>query len=254
MYKIVANWKMYLSIRQSREMAATLVQWWKGAPCRDVELILCPSTLALADVRAQLGNVPVRLGVQDLSLSKNLGAFTGQLAAQQAVEAGATYAILGHSEMRRFYHVTNAMIRQQVEVALSHKLHPIVCVGESEAERESGRTDHVIGQQIHQIFAGMPSPQAPISIAYEPLWAIGTGKPVSPQEANRVHQLILHTMREFTSQPVSVLYGGSVDAVNAKTFLKQPQVHGLLVGSASTKPNSFHDLVAWLQTQCELTV
>lgn len=245
---------MYLSIRQSRELAAQLAKWWKGAACRDVEIVVCPSALALADVRAQLSETGVRLGVQDISLSKNLGAFTGQLAAQQAVEAGASYVILGHSEMRQFYHVTDGMIRQQAEAAFASKLHPIVCVGESWEQRSADRTDAVIVQQLHNVFEDLPEPKTPFSIAYEPLWAIGTGKPVDPSEANRVHQLIQHTMREFTAQAPAVLYGGSVDANNAKDYLKQSGVQGLLIGSASTKPDSFHDLVEWLQTQCEITV
>lgn len=245
---------MYLSVRQSRELAAQVAKWWKGAPCRDVELIICPSTLAMTDVRAQLDDTAVKLGVQDLSLSKNLGAFTGQVAAQQAVESGISYAILGHSEMRRFYHVTNAMISQQVQVALHHKLHPVICVGESEQERAGGRTDAAIVGQLHGIFEGLPPAQHPFSIAYEPLWAIGSGKAVDPVEVNRVHHLIKHTMQEFTSKQVDVLYGGSVDADNAKDFLRQTGVQGLVVGSASTKLESFHALIEWVQTQCELVL
>lgn len=242
---------MYLSIRQSRELAARLAGWWKEQPCRDVEMIVCPGVLALADVRAQLGDAPVRLGVQELSLSATLGAFTGQIAAEQAVEAGASYALLGHSEMRRFYHVTDAMVRQQVQTAFAHKIHPIICVGESEQERAAGRTDSVIVSQIHAVFQGLSLGKQSFSIAYEPLWAIGTGKPVQPQEASRVHKLIAHTMQEFTTQDVPVLYGGSVDSVNAKDFLRQPAVNGLLIGSASTKVDSLHALVTWLQSQCE---
>ena len=243
MYKIVANWKMYLTVRESRDLAAKLASWWEKQPCEQAQLVLFPSNLALADVRGQVMHTTIKLGSQELSLSPKLGAFTGQAAAQQVKEIGATHVLLGHSEQRQFWHISDAMVRQQMETAIGQKLHAILCVGETAEERAARRTDSVIVSQLHGALEGLQIPDGSLTIAYEPRWAIGTGKPVDPGEAGRVHQLISHTLREFTEAEVPVLYGGSVDAENALSFLQQPEVHGLLIGSASTKPDSLHALI-----------
>lgn len=251
MYKIIANWKMYLSIRDSRELAAKLVKWWKETPCVNVDVVLCPSDIAMRDVADQVLTSGIKLGGQSLSLSAGLGAFTGQSAAQQLQEAGAEYVILGHSEQRRFLGVTDRMVRQQVQVAMQHRLHPIVCVGETEEERKSGRADAVVVSQLHAIFEQLSWPTTGLSVAYEPVWAIGTGKPVDPKEAQRMHVLIKHTLQEFfgsmRAQDTSVLYGGSVNPDNMGSFLQEKAVSGLLVGSASTNPDTLHALITGIQ-------
>jgi triosephosphate isomerase len=251
MIKIIANWKMYLTIRQSRELAAQVKQWWQEAKCPNVELVICPSDVAMRDVADHLSGSTVQLGAQHLSLSPTLGAFTGQSSAQQLREAGASHVLLGHSELRQFFHVTDSMIRQQVAVAAKQRLHPVICVGETLAEREHGRTDSVVVSQLHAVLEGVTWPSNGLSVAYEPRWAIGTQKPVDPKEAGRVLDLIKHTLREFfgdlRAQDASVLYGGSVDEKNAKDFLAQETVSGLLIGSASTKPEVLHCIVEQLQ-------
>lgn len=250
MYKIIANWKMYLTIEQSRNLAAKVVKWWQEKECGNIELVLCPSQLALHDVARQTLDSPVGLGVQDTSLSPDLGAFTGQTAAQHLIESGADYAIIGHSEMREFYGVTDQMIAQQLRSLIKHKLIPVVCVGETKEERESGRADQVIASQLQVIFQNITLPDYDFYIAYEPRWAIGTGKPVVPKESERVHNLIRHTMIEFdkaANDRLHVLYGGSVDASNILNFLGQNSVEGALIGGASADLEKFREIVKVLQ-------
>lgn len=250
MFKVVANWKMYLTIEESKLLAARLVKMWEKQECNNVELVICPSDLALSDVSAQVEGSPIKLGIQDLSLSPALGAFTGQTAPQQLKETLARHVILGHSERRKFYGVTDAMVEQQLHVALEHKLIPIVCVGETQAERDNKRTDQIITSQLHSIFEHTELPDYPFYIAYEPRWAIGTGIPVDPKEAERVHDLIRHTMIEFhkdANKLLHVLYGGSVDSSNILGFLDQPSVDGALIGGASSKLEKLREIVKVLQ-------
>lgn len=252
MYKIIANWKMYLTIRQSRELAAQMAQWWKASPCQNVECVVCPSDVALRDVVDQLHGSGIRLGAQSLSLSAKLGAFTGQSSGQQLREAGCEYVLLGHSEQRQFFHVSNDMVRQQLQAAAANRLHPVVCIGETAAERKAHRTDSVVVTQLEAILTGLAWPATGLSVAYEPVWAIGTGNHVDPAEANRVHQLIKHTLQEFfgekRAQDTAVLYGGSVNRSNFGAFLQEKTVSGLLIGSASTKPQELQDIISRIQS------
>jgi len=251
MYKIIANWKMYLTIAESRNLSAHLAKWWKKDDCSHAELVLLPSTLAVHDVQQQLANSGIQLGIQEIAMSHQQGAFTGQNAAQQVKELGLTYCLVGHSEMRQFYALADKQVHQQVQVALSEKLIPIICIGETQEERDHGRTDQVITSQLHTIFSEIDLQDRQVLIAYEPRWAIGSGKPVDPQEAERVHNLIRHTMKEFVQSEkgmIQILYGGSVNAENIKDFLDQPNVDGALIGSASAKLDSLKELVETLKS------
>ncbi len=251
MYKIIANWKMYLTIEESRNLSAHLAKWWKKDDCSHAELIVLPSTLAIHDVHQQLTNSGIQLGVQEIAMSHQLGAFTGQNPVQHLKELGLNYCLIGHSEMRQFYAITDKQVRQQVQVALSEKLIPIICIGETKEERDKGRTDQIITTQLHTIFDDLDIKDAQVIIAYEPRWAIGSGNPVDPTEAERVHDLIRHTMSEFVekeSSMVEVLYGGSVNAENIKSFLDQPNVDGALIGSASAKLETLQELVETLKS------
>ncbi len=259
MYKIIANWKMYLTIRQSRELAAQMVAWWKETPCINVDLVICPSDIAMRDVADQVGNSAIKLGAQTVSLSPTLGAFTGQTPAQQLREAGCDYVLIGHSEQRRFYGVTDAMARQQIQTAIQHRLHPVLCIGETEAERKAHRTDATVLGQLQGALQGLAWPTTGLSIAYEPVWAIGTGNAVDPKEAQRVHLLIKHALQDIfgdmRAADTSVLYGGSVNPDNFESFLQEKAVSGLLVGSASTKAESLQTMVKRIQTDyCQVTL
>jgi triosephosphate isomerase len=250
MYKIVANWKMYLSIQASRELAMQISNWWQNNPCPNIELIISPSALAIHDVRPSLERASIAIASQELAFSTQAGAFTGQIGADQLLESGVSHAIIGHSEMREFFSLSDAMINQQVGNALKHDLVPIICVGETREERLVGRTDQVLVAQLEAALSGHEFAQKQCLIAYEPRWAIGTGKPVDPDEAERVHQLILHTVSPFflgREQGAQVLYGGSVDASNVLDFLKRPSVAGALVGSASVKMKEFQTLLKTLE-------
>lgn len=251
MYRIIANWKMYLTIRQSRELAAVMAQWWKQQPCPNVELVICPEAVALRDVTDQLHGVSIKTGAQSLALSGTLGAFTGQASAQQLREANCEYVLLGHSEQRQFFHVTDAMIRQQLQTAMQHRLHPVVCVGENALERKHGRADSVVLGQLEAIVKGLSWPATGLSIAYEPVWAIGTGNAVDPKEAQRMHLLIKHALQDLfgsmRAQDTAVLYGGSVNPKNYKDFLQEKAVSGLLIGSTSTKPAELQAILSGLQ-------
>lgn len=243
---------MYLTIRQSRELAAQLVQWWKETPCQNIECIVCPGDVALRDVGDQVQGTGIKLGAQSVSLSSKLGAFTGQSSGQQLREAGCEYVLLGHSEQRQFFRVTDAMVRQQLQAAVQNRLHPVICIGETEQQRKAHRTDSVIVGQLEAILKGMAWPTTGLSIAYEPVWAIGTGNAVDPAEANRVHQLIKHTLQEYfgtmRAQDAAVLYGGSVNSGNFEGFLQEKTVSGLLIGSASTKPAELQDIITRIQS------
>lgn len=255
MSKIIANWKMYLTIEESRHLAAKLAEWWKTGDCVGVDFVVCPSALAVQDVASYLLGAGIQLGSQSVSLSNSLGAFTGQIAAQQIKELGMTHVLIGHSEMRQFYGVTDIQAAQSMQVALANGLTPVICIGETADERQAGLTDHVIISQLHTIFAQVPQDPCPIAIAYEPRWAIGSGKPVEPKEAERVHNLIRHTLKEFFQEDqmeyLQVLYGGSVTSDNVQQFLRQPNVDGALVGSASAKLETLQSLIQTIkQTIC----
>jgi triosephosphate isomerase (TIM) len=246
MYKIIANWKMYLDIQESRNLAAQVASWWDKTAQSGGEFIICPSTLALHDVRQQLDGTPISLGAQDLSLSPVMGAFTGQIPGQHLHELDIKYAIVGHSEMRKFYGVTDEMVSNQVAVALAHNITPIICIGETKEERDEGRTDQVVLTQIKDIMGSLKVHDHEICIAYEPRWAIGTGRAVESAEAQRVHQQILRIIKEHTHQDVSrihILYGGSVDASNIADFLTEPSIDGVLIGSASANTEKLSALI-----------
>jgi len=249
MYKIVANWKMYLTIQESRDLAARIATWWAEKGPSTIDLTLCPGTLAIHDVFRCLDGSSIGLGCQEIALNSKAGAFTGQLHGAQLEEAGVHSVIIGHSEIRQYQHFSDEMFSQQVLSAIAHKLRPIVCVGETSAEREAGQTDQVLSAQLEGIFSSQHLADEEVFIAYEPRWAIGNGKAMLPDEASRIHDLISHLMTEYHPQAkdcVTVLYGGSVDKNNVQAFLEQPSIKGVLIGSASVKPELFLSMLELL--------
>ena len=245
---------MYLSIQDSRNLAAEVVSWWEKQDCPDVELVLHPSHLALIDVGSQIKGSNISLGAQDLALSSEFGAFTGQTAGQHLVEVGCTHAIIGHSEMRTFYGETDEKVKQKLEVAKNSNIHAIVCVGETAKEREANHAEQTITAQLQTIFTGSDVGIKQFSIAYEPRWAISSvsgGRSITPEEAARMHLVIKHSMREFFSEDelseLSILYGGSVNEDNVLDFLKEPEVKGALIGSASAKSDHLQKIVDLIQ-------
>ncbi len=235
---IAGNWKMNNSLAEARELVGALRDEMAAlAAGGKVEIVLCPPFLAVPSVAELLKGTPVRVGAQDL-FWESKGAFTGEISPAMLAEVCA-YVIIGHSERRQFFSETDAHVNKKLRAALAHQLVPIVCVGENLAQYEAGKTGEVVGAQVRAAFAEVSKEHARgVVIAYEPIWAIGTGKAASGAGANAVIGLTIRgalaeMFNEETAQSVRVQYGGSVNPKNVAEFLAQPDIDGALVGGAS---------------------
>jgi triosephosphate isomerase len=242
---IAGNWKMNMlgdsSLALVKELLAQLP---KNA---QVEVAVCPPSVYLQAVGQALRGSQIGLGAQNMYHERE-GAFTGELSGGMLQDVGCKYVILGHSERRQFFGETDASVNQKVRAALAIGLTPIVCVGETLDEREAIETDQVIERQCRGSLAGLSSEQgAKLVIAYEPVWAIGTGKTATPQQAEEVHahirQLLTQLFGKATADGLRIQYGGSVKADNAAELLRQPNIDGALVGGASLKADGFAAIV-----------
>ncbi len=238
---VAGNWKMHKTVEEARLLVAEMLAGLQAVA--GVEKVLCPPFPALLPVAAMLMGTEIGLGAQNMHWEEE-GAFTGEVSPRMVAEF-ARYVILGHSERRAYFGETDETVHRKVAAALKHDLVPIVCVGETLAEREAGATEAVITRQVRGALAGFPPETvAAMVLAYEPVWAIGTGKAATPEEANRVvKDHIRATLAEMfgaeAAQAVRVLYGGSVKPHNAADFFAQPDIDGALVGGASLKAASF---------------
>ncbi len=244
---IAANWKMYKTPDQARDFFTAFLPLVKGHD-RD-EIVVCPGFLALdAAIHAANGS-NVAIGAQDLHWEKE-GAFTGEISALMLVEVGATHVIIGHSERRQYFGETDDTVNLKLKSALEAKLTPIVCVGEVLEEREAGLTDDVLRRQCMRAFHKVSAKKAAkLVVAYEPVWAIGTGKTATPQIAADAHVIIRGEAakafgQEFADQ-LRILYGGSVKPENAKALMSEEEIDGALVGGASLDPKSFAAIVKY---------
>jgi triosephosphate isomerase (TIM) len=242
---IAGNWKMNLV----RATSLALVQQLKDSlhGVQNVDVAVCPPSVYLSDVAAALAGTPIGLGAQNAH-SKSDGAYTGELSCGMLLDVGCRYVILGHSERRALFGESDAMVNEKLHAALAAGLTPIVCVGETLEEREAGQTATVVRTQCRGSLAGLTEDQMLRTVlAYEPVWAIGTGKTASPAQAEEVHADIRHLLSDLfspaTSARVIVQYGGSVKADNALELLSQPNIDGALVGGASLKADSFAAIV-----------
>ncbi|GAB5402540.1 MAG: triose-phosphate isomerase [Aureliella sp.] len=212
-----------------------------------VDVAVCPPGVYLHDVGAALSGSSIALGAQNMS-DKAEGAFTGEVSAAMLSDLGCKYVILGHSERRQLFGETDASVNLKLAAALAGNLTPIVCVGETLEEREGGTTADVIATQVRGSLAGLTAEQAGgIVIAYEPVWAIGTGKTASPEQAEEVHAQIRGLLTELfgdVAESIRIQYGGSVKPDNAAELLSKPNIDGALVGGASLKADSFAAIVA----------
>ena len=241
---VAGNWKMNKTIAEARElvnsMQADLVSL---ASTGKVEIVLCPAFVAIPEVTTRVRGTPLKVGAQDLFWEPK-GAFTGEVSAPMLNEI-CEYVIIGHSERRQFFGETDATVNKKMQAALAHHLNPIVCVGENLAQNEAGETAAFVGGQVRAAFQGLTAEQARgIVIAYEPIWAIGTGKAASGAGANAIIGLTIRgaladLYGEATAQAVRIQYGGSVNAKNASEFLTQPDIDGALVGGASLVASDF---------------
>ena len=233
---IVANWKMQINPDQGLFLAKDYKRVLKNVKHL---VVACPDFLALPSVAKIFNKTKLFLGAQDCAPASR-GALTGEVSATDVFSLGARYVILGHSERRLVMAESNDLIRLKIEAALKGKLTPIICVGESLPDKEAGRAKEILSTQLKSAIKGLKLKKASdIIIAYEPIWAIGTGEPIIPIEAENIHRFLKAQAANIVGQIPRVIYGGSVNADNATIFLKQANVDGLLVGGASLDVNKF---------------
>ena len=238
---VAGNWKMHKTVEEARLLVAEMLEPLQAV--KNIEKAICPPFPALLPVAAMLAGTDIGLGAQNMHWEEE-GAFTGEVSPRMVAEF-ARYVILGHSERRAYFGETDETVHRKVAAALKHDLTPIVCVGETLSEREAGETEAVITRQVRGALTGFPPEAvAAMVLAYEPVWAIGTGKAATPEEANRVvKDIIRATLADLfgaeTAAAVRVLYGGSVKPHNAAAFFAQPDIDGALVGGASLKADQF---------------
>ncbi len=242
---IVGNWKMNLT----RSAAADLVNALRTQidNVKGVEVGVCPVATVLAAMAPLLEGSPIGLGAQNIHWADS-GAFTGELSGEMLREVGCTYAIAGHSERRQYFGETDARVNERAKAALRWDITPIICVGETLEQREANQTIDVVSTQIRGCFADWTAEEARQSIvAYEPVWAIGTGKTATPEQAQEVHAMIRGLLAELfdtaTAQSIRLQYGGSVKPSNVRELMAQPDIDGALVGGASLKADDFVPLV-----------
>ncbi len=244
---IAANWKMYKTPHQARDYVASfLPHVWEHT--RD-EIVLCPAFVAIPAVVEALGDSGIGVGGQDVFWEPE-GAYTGAVSVRMLHAAGCTHVIIGHSERRQYFGETDDTVNRKLRAALSGGLKPIVCVGEVIQEREAGMTEDVLRRQCSIAFRDISGGDAiPMVVAYEPVWAIGTGKTATPELAGEAHRIIRAEAAEAFGEGVAgqlrILYGGSVKPDNARLLMSHPDIDGALVGGASLDPKSFAAIVKW---------
>ena len=242
---IAGNWKLNKTSTEAYKLVAEMLPGLRNI--RGVEKLLCPPFTALMAVFRLIKDSDIRLGAQNMYWEEQ-GAYTGEISPRMLAEF-CQYVILGHSERRTYFGETNEQVNRKVRAAVAHHLMPIICVGETLEENEVGRTAGVVSRQVREALVGLDILDAErIVIAYEPVWAIGTGRAATAAGANTlIRNVIRPTLAslfgEDIAQSVRVLYGGSVDPGNAGDFFRQPEIDGALVGGASLKPRSFIDIV-----------
>ena len=247
--KIIAgNWKMNKTVAESAQLATDLVAAVMGQPnAESVDIVICPTSLALDRVAGIIKGSPIKLGAQDAHW-ENQGAFTGKLSVDMLKAVGVTYVILGHSEPRTLFGETDANVNKKTVKVLAEGLIPIVCVGETLAEREADITEKVVGTQVRAAYQGISAQDAAKTvIAYEPVWAIGTGRTASDEQAQAVHKFIRGLLVDLygiaVAETIRIQYGGSMKAENAGGLLKQPDIDGGLIGGASLKADAFLGII-----------
>jgi len=242
---IAGNWKMYKTIGES----VALVEAMRESldEIETVDSVVCPPSVCLSAVAAALKSSRVGVGAQNMYFEED-GAYTGEIAPGMLVGL-CDYVILGHSERRAYFGETDEGVNRKTKAALAHGLIPIICVGETEAQYDDGKTDVVVRSQVTAALEGLAAEQVPsLVIAYEPIWAIGTGKAATAADANRVtggviRNAIGELFGKATAQAVRIQYGGSTKPVNIVEFMEQPDIDGALVGGASLRPDSFVEMV-----------
>jgi len=242
---IAGNWKMNKTVAEALDLVRGLKIELNNV--KEVDIVVCPPFTALSEVSRAILDTNIRLGAQNMS-EHNVGAYTGEIAAVMLKEFSVRYVILGHSERRQYQKESNELIAKKAAAAHAASLKPIVCVGETLAEREAGQTEQVPETQVRGSLAGLTRDQMIETIvAYEPVWAIGTGKTATTQQAQEAHAFIRGLLAKMfddtVARKVRIQYGGSVKPSNARDLMSQPDVDGALVGGASLEARSFSEIV-----------
>jgi triosephosphate isomerase len=242
---LAGNWKMNMTATQARELALKLIPLVAGVKDRDI--VVGPPFTSLAAVAETIKGTNIGLAAQNLHWEEK-GAFTGEVSADMLLDSGCKYVIIGHSERRQYFGETDETVNKKARQALKKALLPILCVGETLAEREAGRLHEIISRQVTGGLKDISTDDMKkVVIAYEPVWAIGTGKTATPEQADEVHALIRQKVKALYSADIAeglrIQYGGSVTPENVSTLMAMPDIDGALVGGASLKPESFAALV-----------
>ncbi len=244
---IAGNWKMNKTAAEARDLASKLIPLVSGVKDRDI--VLAPTFTSLQTVAETIKGTNMALAAQNL-FWEDKGAFTGEISAEMLLDLGCKYVIIGHSERRQYFGETDETVNKKVRQALNKGLLPIVCVGELLSEREAGKANDVIDRQVTGALKGVTAAEMQkIVIAYEPVWAIGTGKTATPDQANEIHAFIRQKVKAMYTAEVAeslrIQYGGSVTPDNVSQLMAMPDIDGALVGGASLKPESFAALVTF---------
>jgi triosephosphate isomerase len=239
---IAGNWKMNGTVGSNESLIKALIA---GLTPVDCLVAVCVPAVYMAQVQSLVLHTGIDLGSQDVS-QHELGAYTGEVSAAMLKDFGVRYAIVGHSERRQYHGESDVLVASKAQRALSAGITPIVCVGETLAEREAGQTEEVVKRQLAAVIHTNGHCISEIVVAYEPVWAIGTGKTASPEQAQHVHAVLRGQLKAATAHAdrVHILYGGSMNAANAAQLLSQPDIDGGLVGGASLKAADFLSIIA----------
>lgn len=242
---IAGNWKMNGSLATNEALLGALLTGMGSPAC---QVAVCVPSPYLAQVSGLVKGSGIALGAQDVSAQES-GAYTGEVSAAMLRDFDVRYTLVGHSERRQYHGETDATVALKAQKALAAGITPIVCVGETLAEREAGRTEDVVKRQLAAVIHANGHCISEIVLAYEPVWAIGTGKTASPEQAQAVHAVLRAQLRAATphADRIKILYGGSMNAANAATLLGQPDIDGGLVGGASLKAADFLSIIAAAQ-------
>ncbi len=242
---IAGNWKMHKTIVEAVALADEIREGVEAI--EGVEIVLCPPFVALSAVAEAIYNTDIKLGAQNMHWEEE-GAYTGEISPRM-LEGLCQYVIIGHSERRKYFGETDETVNRKIKAALGHNLTPIICVGETLAQREAGETEKLVSSQVKNALAELSADDVRgLVIAYEPIWAIGTGKAATPEDASSVigsviRSTIAESYGDSIAQEVRVQYGGSVNPTNIGSFVNQPDIDGALVGGASLRANDFLEIL-----------
>ncbi len=236
---VAANWKMNLAIEEGLELVRQVLD---GSSSDGSEIIFFPPSIALSAISGELKNTEYKVGIQNIHHEKS-GAYTGEISAEMVKFLDVQYAIIGHSERKQYFFETDTQINGKIKSALNADLYPVVCVGESLDERESGKTNEILKKQLMSAFNDIDNTPDRLVVAYEPVWAIGTGRSADSNQVYDAHNFINEILQSLFENHTPILYGGSVNAENASELYEIKNVDGFLIGGASLQSESFCQII-----------